>query len=265
MAIYSLPTGPYNYTYDASYDRLPKIPIFTGGQYDYTYDSSYAIRQSFQGSIGGSTFQVASRNFSIRHHNVPTIKRSVAKQTGLQNFKDNISRYQATTPAERASWETQKVLYPRIRSNGTIRIPNRYNLFISSNQNLSYSLGDNIATIGSFVQSPFGNLLTFEIDYNAQTALPIFDISDVPAGFNFQFFSSRPVSASEGSFARAALRLIRLYDELESLSQNIFDDYVSVWQQGSKPVGSIVFAAVFPIPLDTGQKSPGITTIGELV
>ncbi len=265
MAIYSLPTGPFNYTFDASFARLPKIPVYTGGQFDFTFESPFSIRQSFQGSIGGSTFQVASRNFSIRHHNVPTIKRSIAKQTGLQNFKDNIARYQATSSGERASWESQKVFYPRFRSNGTIRIPNRYNLFISSNQNLSYSLGDNIAAIGSFVQSPFGNLLTFEIDYIAETAIPTFDISVVPADFNFQFFSSRPVSASEGSFARAALRLIRLYDELESLSQNIFNDYVSVWQQGAKPVGSIVFAAVFPIPLDTGQKSPGITTIGELV
>ena len=265
MAIYSLPTGPFNYSFGPTFARLPKIPIYTGGQFDYTYESPFSIRQSFQGSIGGSTFQVSSRNFSIRHHNVPTVKRSVAKQTGLQNFKDNISRYQATSQSERNTWEAQKVLYPRVRSNGTLRIPNRYNLFISSNQNLSYSLGDNIATIGSFVQLPFGNLLTFEIDYNLEIAVPVFNINIVPAGFNYQFFSSRPVGASEGSFARAALRLIRLYDELESLSQNIFTDYVSVWQQGAKPVGSIVFAAVFPIPLTTGQKSPAMTTIGELV
>lgn len=254
MAIFCTPSGPFDYTFDTSFPSLKFIQAATGGSFDFSFETLFQVRATVKGSIGGSTFQQSGRNYSIRHHMVPTLKLNTRRLSSMQLFRENISRYQATSTPERATWEAEKILYPRVRSDGTLRVPNRYHLFISSNQNWTYSNIAHSATIGSKVDRSILELLPTDLDFGASELFFQFVQTTVPAGFNIQIYMTRVLSQSSPSLARARPRLIKVIAAGGSLTGNSFSDYTAAWGVTSKPIGYVGLVNVFLVPITTGQK-----------
>lgn len=263
MAIYTIPSGPFDSTFNATFPRVPKFPGWSGGQFAYTFDESFSIRQFYQGSLGGSTFQVSGKNYAIRHHSIPTVKASVRMLSSMQVFRGNISRYQGTDAGQRATWEAEKVNYPKERNNGDAYFSNRYHLFIGSNQNLSYSTGNNILTIAARGPLLPIRLISANVNRGSQTALFEFNTATMPSGYACQLFTSRPVPVGNPSQARAALRLTRVFQPTESLNVDSWNDYAAAWAINPNNVGYMILAAAFIIPVNTGQKQDASSIVGS--
>lgn len=249
--------GPFDFTFDATFPRLAKIPGFVGGQFDFTFSEEFSITQHGAGSIGGSTFQLAGKRQVIRHHRIPTLKQSTRMLSGRQIFRGNIQLYQSTNPTQKATWEAARFLYPRLKGDADIYYSNRYHLFISSNQNLVYSNQDNILTISQRLPRIDLFIVDASLSYSTESFVIDWNLSAMPSEYALQLFTSRPVPQGNPSNAKAALRLTRVYSPSEPLAGNIFSDYVATWNITSSHVGYMVLIAAFAIPISTGQKDVG--------
>ena len=265
MAIYTTPSGTFDFSFDQSFPGYKNLFPSTGGTFDFSFDTHFNTRRTVKGSILGNTFQLSGRNYSIRHHQVPTLKRTIRRLSAMQIFRDNISRYQGTAPSERATWEAEKINYPRVHSDGTLRTPNRYHLFISSNQNWNYSNFANKDIIGTFSTGAIFNLTSASVNYATETANFDFDPAIVPLGFNLQLYVARPLSIGSRALARARPRLTRIFESGESTAVNSWLDFIAAWPSPPKPVGYIISVAAFLVPEFTGQKKSQSSLFGSVV
>lgn len=253
MAIFSTPSGPFDFTFNLAFPALQSIQQASGGQFDYTFEILFQGRATIKGSVGGSTFQRSGRNYNIRHHSIPTLKRSIAQLTRRAIFRGNIDFYRTLTDMQKAVWNAAKFTYPRTRSDGTLRVPNRYHLFISSNQRAAFSNVNPITVIGDQYPDQAFRILSAAIDFNTNTGSFTFTGSIVPAGSNMQVFASRIAEAGSRQLLRSRPRLFLIIDEGDPVNLNWFTDYNTIWPGMPTDPGLLFFIAAFLVPLDTGQ------------
>lgn len=265
MAIFSTPTGSFDYTFDATFPHVLAVPGASGGSFDFSFDVTFQTQATIKGSVGGSTFQKSGRSYTIRHHNIPTLKTSIKKLTRMQIFRSNISAYQGTNQAQRDTWEAQKTHYPRQRSDGTLRVPNRYHLFISSNQRISFS---NLSTLLS-IASPYNDqnltITAATINFGTSTMTVTFNQSTIPAGANLQLFISRTLPPASNSLAQARPRLVRIYAASATTVVNIFTDFTSIWPKAYQSSGYQFYYVAFLVPANTGQPQLASQGFGQVV
>ena len=265
MAIFTTPSGPFDYTFGPTFPALKYIEQATGGSFDYTFENVFQTRATIKGSVGGSTFQQAGRSYTIRHHNIPTLKESIKKLTRMQIFRANISRYQITDAFEKATWDAEKIYYPRTRSDGTLRIPNRYHLFISSNQRINFSNLANILEIAEQAANQLMNITAASINFGTSTMTITFNQATIPAGFNLQLFVSRTLPPASKSLAVARPTLVRIYEATDTTVLNIFSDFAAVWPNAYQTSGYLFYYIAFLVPEDTGQPQLAGQGFGEVV
>jgi hypothetical protein len=264
MARYILPQSTFDYTFDNTFAKIITLPGWQGGQFSPIFDDSFSIRQFFSGSLGGSTFQVSGRTFTIRHHAVPTLKKREGQLLSQSVFRGNVSRYQQTNNTERDTWQNARFRYPRTKGDGNTYFSNRYHLFISSNQNWSYSSGNNKNTIGGQPPNIFVAPSDGFINYGTSTFLLPFNLEFCPDGFNVQIFASRPVPPGDPNSARATLRLIHVFTSNDALNINLFSFYSAVWEIVNPVIGNQILCVTRLIPESDGQFQQPFTALAFL-
>jgi hypothetical protein len=261
MARYLPNYGPFDSTFDSTFLSLGYVPGMSGGQFTSQFDDSFSKRPFFQGAIGGSVFQVAGRSFTIRAHTIPTLKNSSLAKTNRSIFRGNVSRYSEATTSDRDTWEAARFNYPVTVNSGNTRFRNRYHLFISSNQNWSYSNLANKLQIGSQAAPSFFVVQSAILSLSLNTFLVEFTLNAVPAGYAMQIFTSRAISESDPSTARATLRLTVILAPLTTLPIDIYSSYIEVWNLGSAAPPDQIILGIRLIPDSDGQK---VSEIGAL-
>lgn len=221
--------------------------------------------QRIAGSRGGSTFQKAGSQFTIRHRSVPTNKKRT-RQTRAQNtLAVNSQRWRTLDSTEQDSFTAQVGNFPRVNSLGQSYNLKPASLQVSTNNNLIIADQDPITVMETPVPFPSSTFDFIFIDSILHIAIfKLQSPSLVQPAFSLAIEAMPSVSPGQ-NYDPNKFKLLAVIPSGQESGTNIFNQMVAAIGSVSNQQGNIIWARFTFISTINGQRSNPIIGSGAII
>lgn len=215
-----------------------------------------AMTNRIAGSRGGSTFQKAGTNYTIRKHNSPVQKRTARQSTSKCRLGSTAQRWRQLSSGNKSTWTTEAANYPRNDSLGNPYNFTGQNMQVGSNANLLNSAASPITTPASGSTPALPNVNTALVIVSSTFAKFPFNPVTIPAGFAYKLFIWKASSIASPLQSLEDYKLAYIYQPAEdSNTTNQYTLLLSMLPNLTDFIGGWVYYAWQAIELATGQQS----------